>query len=142
MFFIRVKSIKSIKTLNRQTSEQKSNNYTHKTSKRKKITMRIKASKKKKITMHVKIFKRKKITCLTFYAFCAFYACKITHNNLIYYTTKSHRYFPVNFAKFLITPFLQNTFGRMLFTNCYHPRCGQEQSSGKRLPIRQLHVQS
>ena len=46
--------------------------------------MRIKASKRKKITMHIKISKRKKITCSTFYAF---YACEITPNNLIYYTT-------------------------------------------------------
>ena len=27
-----------------------------------------------------------------------------------------HRYFPVNFAKFLRTPFLQNTSGRLLLT--------------------------
>ena len=35
-----------------------------------------------------------------------------------------YRYFPVNFAKFLKTPFLQNTFGRLLpekllFQNCF-----------------------
>ena len=49
--------------------------------------MRIKTSKRKKITMRMKISKRKKLTCLTFCAFYAFYACEITPNNLIYYTT-------------------------------------------------------
>ena len=28
-----------------------------------------------------------------------------------------HRYFPVNYAKFLRTPFLQNTSGRLLLAN-------------------------
>ena len=52
--------------------------------------MRITTSKRKKITMRIKISKRKKIPYLTFcafYAFYPFYACEITPNNLIYYTT-------------------------------------------------------
>ena len=44
-----------------------------------------------------------------------------------------HRCFPVNFVKFLRTPFLQNTFGRLLFT-MEHQRyrvCEQTKSKQK-----------
>ena len=50
---------------------------------RTKSTKRIQANKNKKdsIYMRIKTSKRKKVTCLTFYAFCAFYAFH-AHKNI------------------------------------------------------------